>query len=112
MRTISTIALFFMLSGAIAQNMKFSGQTDEFYLDFTTANAENNLPVPEIIWKNPVIQNTNIDSRRYKLQLNVRSGKALKEVTVFLNDYPLITQRGFAVVSVKSLNDFERAVDT
>ena len=101
-----------MLSGAIAQNMKFSGQTDEFYLDFTTVNAENNLPVPEIIWKNPVIQSTNIDSRRYKLQLNVRSAKALKEVTVFLNDYPLITQRGFAVVSVKSLSDFERAVDT
>ncbi|MCK5701203.1 MAG: caspase family protein, partial [Cyclobacteriaceae bacterium] len=112
MRTISTIALFFILSGVIAQNMKFSGQTDEFYLDFTTVNTENNLPVPEIIWKNPIIQNTNIDSRRYKLQLNVRSGKAIKEVTVFLNDYPLITQRGFAVVSVKSLNDFERAVDT
>lgn len=112
MRTISTIALFFILSGAIAQNMKFSGQTGEFYLDFTTVNADKNLPVPEIIWKNPVIQNTNIDSRRYKLQLNVRSGEALKEVTVFLNDYPLIKQRGFAVVSVESLNDFERVVDT
>jgi hypothetical protein len=36
----------------------------------------------------------------------------LENVTVFINDYPVVKQRGFAVVSVKSLNDFERIVDT
>lgn len=112
MRNFTTIALIFMFYGSIAQNMNISGKTNEFYLDFTTASLENNVAVPEIVWKNPQVQNTNIDSRRYKLQLNVRSGKTLEEVNVYLNDYPVIKQRGFAVVSVKSLNDFERVVDT
>jgi len=112
MKNFTAIALLFFLSGAFAQNMSISGQTDEFYLDFTSSDAETKISVPEIIWKNPQIQNTNFDSRRYKLQLNIRSGEVLDNVSVYLNDYPVIKQRGFAVVSVESLNDFERTVDT
>ena len=112
MRTFTTITLLFMFFGEFAQNMNISGQTNDFYLDFTSIHDEKNIPVPEIVWKNPQIQNLNIDSRRYTLQLNIRSGRTLEDVNVYLNDYPVIKQRGFAVVSVKSLNEFERAVDT
>ena len=59
-----------------------------------------------------MIKSVTTDTRRYNLQLNVRSGKVLADVSVFLNDYPLIKERGFAVVTVESLNDFERIVDT
>ena len=102
----------FIFFGAYAQDMNISGETKEFYLNFTKIVADNNLSVPEIVWKNPSIQNSNIDSRRYKLQLNIRSGRTLEDVSVYLNEYPVIKQRGFAVVSVKSMNDYERAVDT
>lgn len=112
MKAFSTITLLFLLSGTMAQNIKFSGETDKFYLDFTSAIASDNSPFPEIIWINPAIQNTNINVRRYKLQLNIRSDERLKDVNIYLNDYSLIKQRGFAVVSIKSLSDFERAVDT
>ncbi|MCG8307913.1 MAG: caspase family protein [Cytophagales bacterium] len=110
MKTFTTITLLFFFSGIFAQDI--NGETKEFYLDFTTASAENSAPVPDIVWKNPSIQITNIDSRRYRLQLNIRSGKVLDHVSVYLNDYPVIKQRGFAVVSVHSLNDYERVVDT
>jgi hypothetical protein len=70
------------------------------------------IAVPEITWKNPQIQYSNIDTRRYNLQLQVRSSVSLEDVNVYLNDYPVTKQRGFAVVSVKSLSDFERVVDT
>lgn len=112
MRTFTTITLLFIFSGIFAQNMNVSGETNEFYLDFTSTTTENSVPVPEIVWKNPVIQTSNIDTRRYKLQLNIRSARILEDVSVYLNNYPVIKQRGFAVVSVNSLNDFERAVDT
>ncbi len=112
MKFFTTITLFFILSGVFAQDLKISGQTEEFYLDFTSSDEGGTITVPEIIWKNPNIPFTNIDSRRYKLQLNIRSGIELDQVSVYLNDYPVIKQRGFAVVSVKSLNKFERAVDT
>ncbi|MCK5372529.1 MAG: caspase family protein [Cyclobacteriaceae bacterium] len=112
MKTLTTITMFFMLFGAFAQNKNISGETNEFYLDFTSASIKNNVSVPEIIWKNPVIQNVNVDTRRYKLQLNIRSGEILEDVNVYLNEYPVIKHRGFTVVSVKSLNDFERSVDT
>ena len=112
MRTFTTITLLFIFSGMFAQNMNISGETSEFHLDFTSLTAENKVPVPEIVWKNPVTQISNIDTRRYKLQLNVRSGRVLEDVSVYLNDYPVIKQRGFAVVSVSSLNEYERVVDT
>lgn len=101
-----------MFTGALAQQVSVSGDTDEFYLDFTATNSSSNVSVPEIIWKNPQIQRIDIDSRRFKLQLNIRSENVLEDVSVYLNEYPVIKQRGFAVVSVKSLNDFERTVDT
>jgi len=111
MRTFSTIALIFLFFGVFAQNQEIKGQTGEFFIDFT-AKDKTAVTVPEIIWKNPQIQSTSIDSRKYHLQLNVRSKVGLQGVNVYLNDYPVIKQRGFAVVSVKSLNDFERVVDT
>jgi len=112
MRTLTTITLLFVLFSGYAQNQSISGETNDFYLDFSSLSAESNVTVPEIVWKNPSIHTSNYDSRRYKLQLNIRSGKTLEDVSVYLNDYPVIKQRGFAVVSVKSLNDYERIVDT
>ncbi len=111
MRTFSTIAFIFLISRALAQSI-VAGQTGEFFLDFTANEKNQPVPVPEITWLNPQIQFTNIDSRKYQLQLNVRSNKGLEDVSVYLNDYPVTRQRGFAVVSVKSLSDLERAVDT
>jgi len=111
MRTFSTITLIFLLSMAYAQEPEINGQTGEFFIDFTAKN-ETVATVPEIIWKNPQIHHTSIDSRKYQLQLNIRSKIGLEDVNVFLNDYPVVKQRGFKVVSVKSLNDFERVVDT
>ncbi len=111
MRTFSTITLIFLLSMAYAQEPEINGQTGEFFIDFT-ANNETVATVPEIIWKNPQIQHTSIDSRKYQLQLNIRSKVGLEDVNVFLNDYPVVKQRGFKVVTVESLNDFERVVDT
>ena len=112
MRTFTTITLLFVLLSGYAQNESISGETNDFYLDFSSLSAENNATVPEILWKNPAIQSSNFDARRYKLLLNIRSEKTLDDVSVYLNDYPIIKQRGFAVVSVKSLNDYERVVDT
>ncbi len=111
MRTFSTITLIFLLSMAYAQEPEINGQTGEFFIDFT-ANNETVATVPEIVWKNPQIQHTSIDSRKYQLQLNIRSKVGLEDVNVFLNDYPVVKQRGFKVVTVESLNDFERVVDT
>lgn len=112
MKAFSTILLLFIFSGAVAQTMNFSGKTNEFHLDFTTLNAEKNSSLPEIVWKNPIIQKSIINDRRYNLQLSIKSNDVLKDVSIYLNDYSLIKQRGFAVVSVQSLNDFERVVDT
>ncbi len=113
MKTFTTLILILAFSGAFAQKNNFSGETKEFYLDFTTASLDNTISsLPEIIWKNPTVKNATIDTRRYNLKLNVRSGKVLEDVNVYLNDYSVIKQRGFEVVSVKSLNDFERTVDT
>jgi hypothetical protein len=111
MRTFSTIALIFLLSLAYAQEPEINGQTGEFFIDFTAKN-QTHVTVPEILWKNPQVQSISIDSRKYQLQLNIRSKIGLEDVHVFLNDYPVVKQRGFKVVSVKSLNDFERVVDT
>jgi len=112
MRTFTSIALIFLISRALAQNGAISGQTKEFYLDLTASSNTTAITVPEITWRNPQIQYSNIDTRRYNLQLNVRSSISLEDVNVYLNDYPVTKQRGFAVVSVKSLSDFERVVDT
>lgn len=102
----------FLIARALAQNSDIIGTTTEFHLDFTAKNDAKAISVPEISWRNPQIQFTNIDSRKYNLQLNVRSTIGLEDVSVYLNDYPVTKQRGFAVVSVKSLSDFERVVDT
>ena len=112
MRTFTTITLMFVISWGFAQNMNITGETNKFYLDFTSLDTKSKIPVPEIVWRNPSIQNSIVDSRRYKLQLDIRSGRVLEDVSVYLNNYPVIKQRGFAVVSVTSLNDYERAVDT
>jgi hypothetical protein len=112
MRIFTTITLMFLLSKVVAQHVAVSGQTNEFHLDFTSSGNKNSGTVPEITWKNPQIQFSNIDTRRYNLQLNVRSSTGLEDVNVYLNDYPVTKQRGFAVVSVQSLSDFERVVDT
>lgn len=112
MRIISTITLIFLLSRVMAQHVPVSGQTSEFYLDFTSSANNTTVTVPEISWKNPQIPFINIETRRYNLHLNVRSSVGLEDVSVYLNDYPVTKQRGFAVVSVKSLSDFERVVDT
>lgn len=112
MRIFTTITLMFLMARALAQNSDIIGTSSEFHLDFTAKNNTKAITVPEISWRNPQIQFTNIDSRKYNLQLNVRSTIGLEDVSVYLNDYPVTKQRGFAVVSVKSLSDFERAVDT
>jgi len=111
MRTFTSITLIFLLSRALAQDGSISGETNSLHLDFTAKNSKSKT-VPVITWKNPQILLTNIDSRKFHLQLNVCSKVGLENVTVFINDYPVVKQRGFAVVSVKSLNDFERVVDT
>jgi hypothetical protein len=102
----------FLIARALAQNSDIIATSSEFHLDFTAKNNAKSITVPEISWRNPQIQFTNIDSRKYNLQLNVRSTIGLEDVSVYLNDYPVTKQRGFAVVSVKSLSDFERVVDT
>ena len=112
MRIFTTIVLMLLLSRVVAQHVAVSGQTNEFHLDFTSSGNKSATSVPEINWRNPQIQFTNIDTRRYNLQLNIRSSIGLEDVNVYLNDYPVTKQRGFAVVSVKSLSDFERVVDT
>jgi hypothetical protein len=112
MRIFTTITLVFLIARALAQNSDIIGSSAEFHLDFTAKNDAKAISVPEISWRNPQIQFTNIESRKYNLQLNVRSSIGLEDVSVYLNDYPVTKQRGFAVVSVKSLSDFERVVDT
>lgn len=112
MRIFTTITLMFLIARALAQNSDIIATSSEFHLDFTAKNNAKSITVPEISWRNPQIQFTNIDSRKYNLQLNVRSTIGLEDVSVYLNDYPVTKQRGFAVVSVKSLSDFERVVDT
>ncbi len=112
MKTFNTIFLFFILSNAIAQKMNFSGQTDEFFLDFTSAKTEVNALLPEINWINPQAKSTIYKSRKYKLHVNIKSINVLEKVDVFLNDYPLIKQRGLEVVSIKAINDYEQIVDT
>jgi hypothetical protein len=113
MKTFTLLLLTFLLSNAFAQDINLEGQTDAIYLDFTGLNTDNeNISVPEIIWKNPTVANEVIDTRKYNLQLSIRSQKVLADVKVYLNDYPIIKNRGFRVVSVQSLNDFERIVDT
>jgi hypothetical protein len=112
MRIFTTITLIFLIARALAQNSDIIATSSEFHLDFTAKNNAKSITVPEISWRNPQIQFTNIDSRKYNLQLNVRSTIGLEDVSVYLNDYPVTKQRGFAVVSVKSLSNFERVVDT
>jgi hypothetical protein len=113
MKIFTTILFAIMIHGGFAQKSNFSGQTGEFFLDLTGTSKENNQPVvPEIIWKTPEFKNISIDSRRYNIQFDVRSIKKLAEVQMYLDDFPLVKERGFAIVSVKSLNDFERIVDT
>ena len=41
MKTFTTIILFFMLTVAYAQKNDFSGQTNDFYLDFTSTTTES-----------------------------------------------------------------------
>jgi hypothetical protein len=101
-----------MITRLLAQNGDISGQTGEFYLDFASNTLSGDVAVPVISWRNPSVQYSSTDSRRYNLQLDVKSEISLENVNVFLNDYPVTKQRGFSVVSVKSLNDFERQVDT
>ena len=112
MRIFTTITLLFLLSRVIAQE-SISGQTDKFYLDLTAIHeTKSNLSVPEIAWKNPQIQYSQYNNRRYNLQLNVRSKIGLENLSIYLNDYPVVKQRGLKVVSVKSLNEFEKLIDT
>lgn len=111
MKTIATITLACMCLGAFAQNGSVQGESGAFYLDFASTKS-NNISVPQIVWKNPAVQQTQINTRKYKLQLNIRSSKKLKDVRVYLNDFPVVRQRGFSVVSVKSLSEHERVVDT
>ena len=112
MKTITTITLlFFALSGAFAQEKAISAETHEFFLDFTAKN-DNPAPVPRIVWKSPAAPKTSINSRRYHLKLNIRSGVGLEDVKVFLNDHEVVSRRGFAVVSAKELSEYEQVVDT
>ncbi len=112
MKAFFTIFLFFIINSAFAQKMNFSGQTDEFFLDFTSSKTEVSALLPEINWINPQAKSTNFESRKYKLHVNIKSIKALDKVDVFLNDYPLTKQRGLEVVSIESINDYEQKVDT
>lgn len=111
MRTFSTIAFIFLFTRTFAQTI-MAGQTGEFHLDFTSNSNHQVAAVPEITWLHPQTQVTTIDTRKYQLKINIRSNKGLEDVSVYLNNYPVTKQRGFAVVSVKSLSDLERAVDT
>ncbi len=113
MKTITTITLLlFALTSAFAQHGSIAAETNEFFLDFTAMNGNNKVPVPQIVWKSPAAPKTSINSRRFHLKLNVRSGVGLKDVKVFLNDHPVVSQRGFTVVSTKELSDYEHVVDT
>jgi hypothetical protein len=110
MRILSSIILLFTCGVSLAQQNDVSGQSGAIHLDFTSKSGA--ITVPEIFWKNPVEENTITANRRFTLQLSVKSTIILEEVNVFLNDNPVEIERGFTVVPVKILSDYERSVDT
>ncbi|MDZ7605805.1 MAG: caspase family protein [Cyclobacteriaceae bacterium] len=110
MRIISSIILLFTVGVTFAQQAEVSGQSGAIHLDFTSRSSITT--VPEVFWKNPVEENTVVVNRRFVLQLSVKSTIKLDEVNVFLNDNPIAIERGFTVVPVKTLSDYERNVDT
>ncbi|NJN28018.1 MAG: caspase family protein [Cyclobacteriaceae bacterium] len=113
MKIFTAMLLTLLTYGTYAQRAGFSGQSNEFFLDLTAkANESTTISVPEIEWKNPGQKTIAIDTRKFSLQVHVRSAKKLENVHVYLNDFPVVKDRGFAIVSVKSLNDFERSIDT
>lgn len=110
MRLLSSIILLFICGVTLAQQTDVSGQSGAIHLDFTTQGSV--ATVPEVFWKNPVEENTIVENRRFTLQLSVKSTIILDEVNVFLNNNPVAIERGFAIVPVKTLSDYERNVDT
>jgi len=110
MKIISSIILLLSVGVTFAQQTDVSGQSGAIHLDFTSRSSIST--VPEVFWKNPIEENTIVVNRRFTLQLSVKSTIILDEVNVFLNDNPVALERGFTVVPVKTLSDFERNVDT
>ena len=112
MRIISSIILLLICSEIFAQQTDVSGQSKAIHLDFTNSNNNVATPVPEIFWKNPSEEISIVTNRRFTLQLSVKSTIILDDVNVFLNDNLVTIDRGFTIVPVKSLSDYERNVDT